>query len=65
MPIKLKIYIQTLQKSQDRPKISFAFEFNNKTSKKSLWQIFPPPIQLSWICPQIQSGLSICNQEKT
>ena len=43
MPIKLKVFIQTLQKSQDRHKIGFAFEFNNKTSKKSLGQICPPP----------------------
>ena len=33
MPINLKVFIQTLQKSQDRHKISFAFEFNNKTPK--------------------------------
>ena len=34
MPIKSKVFIQTLQKSQDRHKISFAFEFNNKNTKK-------------------------------
>ena len=34
MPIKLKVFIQTLQKSQDRHKISVAFEFNNKNIKK-------------------------------
>ena len=34
MPIKSKVLIQTLQKSQDRHEISFAFEFNNKNTKK-------------------------------
>ena len=34
MPIKSKVFIQTLQKSQDSHKISFAFEFNNKNTKK-------------------------------
>ena len=33
MPIKSKVFIQTLQKSQDKHKISFAFEFNNKNIK--------------------------------
>ena len=36
MPIKLKVFIQTVQKLQDRHKISFSFEFNNKNTKKSL-----------------------------
>ena len=43
MPIKSKVFIQTLQKSQDRHKISFAFEFNNKNIKKVFGQICPPP----------------------
>ena len=43
LKIRLKVFIQMLQKSHDRHKISFAFEFNNKTSKKSLGQICPPP----------------------
>ena len=34
MPIKSKVFIQTLQKSQNRNKIRFAFEFNNKNTKK-------------------------------
>ena len=34
MPIKLKVFIQMLQKSQNRHKISFAFEFDNKNIKK-------------------------------
>ena len=34
MPIKSKVIMQTLQKSQDRHKGSFAFEFNNKNTKK-------------------------------
>ena len=34
MSIKSKVFIQTLQKSQDRHKSSFAFEFNNKNTKK-------------------------------
>ena len=54
---KSEVFIQTLQKSQDRHKISFAFEFNNKTPKTVFviaffgWGRFapPPPIQLSWI----------------
>ena len=43
MPIKSKVFIQTLQKSQDRYNISFAFEFNNKNTKKVFGQICPPP----------------------
>ena len=51
--------MQMLQKWQDRHKISFAIEFNNKNTKK----VFeandpPPPIQLSWIYPPIQLGLT-------
>ena len=53
MPIKSKVFIQTLQKSQDRHIISVAFEFNNKNSKKVFviavfgWGRFaPPPIKL-------------------
>ena len=34
MPEKSKVLIQTLQKSQDRHKISFSFEFNNKNTQK-------------------------------
>ena len=34
MPIKSKVFIQTLQKSQNMQKINFAFEFNNKNAKK-------------------------------
>ena len=34
MPIRLKVFIQTLQKSQDRHIISVAFEFKNKNIKK-------------------------------
>ena len=34
MPIKSKVFIQTLQKSQYRHKIGFAFEFNNENTKK-------------------------------
>ena len=43
MPIKSKLFIQTLQKSQDRDKISFAFEFNNKSPKKVFGANLPPP----------------------
>ena len=43
MPIKSKVFIQTLQKSQDRHKISFAFEFNNKNIKKVFRPNLPPP----------------------
>ena len=60
MPIKSKVFIQTLQKSQDRHKISFAIEFNNKNTKKVFGSNLRPPlpqIQLSWIYPQIQLGL--------
>ena len=50
MSIKLKVVIQTLQKSHDRHKISFTFEFNNKTIKKVFGaNLPPPPIQLSLI----------------
>ena len=34
MPIKSNVFIQTLQKSQDRHEICFAFKFNNKNTKK-------------------------------
>ena len=41
MPIKSKVFIQTLHKSQDRHKVSFAFEFNNRNTKKG--KSTPPP----------------------
>ena len=60
MAIKSKVFIQTLQKSQDRHKISFAFEFNNKNTKKVFGaNLPPPPIQLSWIYPPTQLGLTV------
>ena len=43
MPIKAKGVIQTLQRSQDRHKISFAFEFKNKNTKKLFGANLPPP----------------------
>ena len=43
MPIKSKVFIQKLQKSQDRHKIRFAFEFNNKNTKKVFGANLPPP----------------------
>ena len=55
MPIKSKVFIQTLQKSQERHEISFAFEFNNENTKKVVGaNLLPPPhqIQLGWIYPQ-------------
>ena len=42
MPIKLKVFIQTLQKSQDRHKISFSFQINNKNIKKVFGANLPP-----------------------
>ena len=36
MPIKTKVFFQTLHISQDRHKNSFAFEFNNKNTKRVL-----------------------------
>ena len=42
MPIKSKVFIQTLQNSQDRHKISFAFEFNDKNTKKVFGANLPP-----------------------
>ena len=47
-----------LHKSQDRHKINFSFDFNNKNTKKVIGENLPPPIQFSWIYPQIQLGLS-------
>ena len=41
MPIK--VFIHTLQKSQDTHKISFSFEFNNKNIKKVVGANLPPP----------------------
>ena len=57
MPIKSKVFIQTLQKSQDRQKISFAFEFNIENTKSLRGKSAPPLIQLSWIYPPIPLGL--------
>ena len=67
MPIKSKVFIQTLKKSQDSHKMSVAFEFNEKTPKKSLGQICPPPppIQLRWIYPPIQLGLRYIDKKKS
>ena len=42
MPIKSKVFIQTLQKSQDRHKISFAFDINDKNTKKVFGANLPP-----------------------
>ena len=58
MPIKSKVFIQRLQKSQDRHKISFVLNLIIKSPKTSSGQISPPPpIQLRWIHPPIQLGL--------
>ena len=50
MSIKSKVFIQTLNKTQDSHNISFSFDFNNKKTKKSSGQIAPrmiyPP---SWL----------------
>ena len=43
MPIQSKVFIQTLQKSQDRHNSSFSFEFNNKNTKKVFGANLPPP----------------------
>ena len=43
MPIKSKVFIQTLQKSQERHEISFAFEFNNENTVKVFGANLPPP----------------------
>ena len=43
MAIKSKVFVQSLQKTKDRLKISFAFEFNNKNSKKVFGANLPPP----------------------
>ena len=42
MPIKSKVLIQIVQKSQNRHKISFAIEFNNKNTKKVFGPDLPP-----------------------
>ena len=39
MPIRSKVFIQTLLKSQDRHNISFSFEIDIKNTKK----VFTPP----------------------
>ena len=59
MPMKSKVFIQTLQKSQDRQKISFAFEFNIENTKSLRGKSAPPQIQLSWIYPPIPLGLIV------
>ena len=41
--ISLKVFIQTLQKSQDRHEISFSFECNNENIKKSRRAKSAPP----------------------
>ena len=43
MPIKSKVFMKTLQKSQNRHKISFAIELNNKNIKKFFGANLPPP----------------------
>ena len=42
MPIKSKVFIQTLQKSQDRHKIRFSFESDNKNITKVFGTNLPP-----------------------
>ena len=44
MPIKSKVVIQTLQKSRNRHKISFASELNKKENTKNVFGTnLPPP----------------------
>ena len=57
MPIKSKVFIQTLQKSQDRHKICFAFEFNNKNNKKVF--VIGFSCRGRFAPPQIQLGLNL------
>ena len=67
MPIKSKVFIQTLQKSQDRHKISFAFGFNNKNIKKVFGANLSPPPKASdqskqaggGNCPGIDNGSAV------
>ena len=63
---KSKVFIKTLQKSQDWHKIDFAFEFNNKNTKKVFEPNLPPPppIHLSWIYPQIQLSRILAKARK-
>ena len=42
MPLKLKVFIQTLHRTKERDKISF-FMLIIKTPKKSTCHIAPPP----------------------
>ena len=46
MPIELKVYIQTLHKTQDRNKISFSLDFNNKNTKKVFRSYWPLPVMI-------------------
>ena len=61
MPIKSKVFIQTLQKSQDRHKISFAFEFNDKNAKKVFWANLPPPNTIRVKGTVILKTLGLCS----
>ena len=54
---KIKVFIQTLQKSQDRHKISLAFALKNKNTRKVFEANLPPPTPLNLDLPPIQLGL--------
>ena len=43
MPIKSKVFIKALHKTQNRHKTSFSFDFNNKNIKKVFRSYHPPP----------------------
>ena len=57
MHIKSKVFIQTLQISQDMHRISFDFEVNNKNTKKVFGANLPPFNTINLDLPPIQLGL--------
>ena len=64
MPIKLKVFIQIAQKSQDRHKTSVAFELNNKKHKKSLQAKSATPPWFKLDLPPNISMVNIISQIK-
>ena len=61
MPINKILFIQTLHNKQDRHKISFSFDFNNKNVKKVFRSYCPPPPAMI----KVKIGERNANRKKT
>ena len=58
MPIKSKVFIETLQKSEDRHAIILSFDFNNKNTKIVIRAYLPSPAWFVTFYPPSWLGLN-------